>query len=405
MDGGLSDIRVLDISSGVAGAYATRLLGDYGADVVKIERPGTGDPARRRGPFQGNDPHPEKSGLFLFLNLNKRGVTLDLEAAAGRRLFTELVAAADVVVESFRPGYLDGLGLGYGSLSEITPHLVLCSVTEFGQTGPYRHLEASELIVNALTPQMYGNGPPGREPYKPYGDSASYFVGVMAATSLLAAVWGAKVDGVGEHIDLSMVEAFGTTVAHSLSAMGYSYTGSEGPRMPATGSGLIQGTYPTADGYFIPWLAHGYMDRIIRWIDTPEHPYPALRDPKWLELSTQGDQAAKEEFDGIFYDYLTNRPKLEVWTEAHRAGFIGAPVFTPADIADDPVYDERGLYTEVDHPVMGRVRVRGRHGIMERSPFEARRPAPLLGEHNEEIYRELGYHPEALVVLAEQGII
>jgi len=404
MSGGLSDLRILDLSTGVAGSFATRLMADLGADVVKIESP-AGDPLRHRGPFPGDIPHPERSGLFLALNLNKRGVTLDVATASGRRILGGLVAEADAVVESFPPGRLDAWGIGYDSLAAANPSIVVCSITPFGQTGPYRDLPGSELVVNAFTPQMYGTGPPQRPPHKPYGDSASFFVGVMAATSVLAAVWGARTDGVGEHIDLSMVECFGTTVAHSLAAMGYSYTGEEGYRMPAAGAGLIQGTYPTADGYFIPWLAHGYMDRIIDWLDRPGHPYPALRDPRWLDLSTQGDPAAKEEFDAIFYDYLSSRSKLEVWEECHDAGFIGAPVFTPADIVEDPVYNEREMYVDVEHPAMGTVKVRGRHGIFGRSGFELRQPAPLLGEHNAEVYGELGFTPADLVALAEQGVV
>lgn len=405
MSGGLSDIRILDLSTGVAGPFATRLMADLGADVVKIEQPGTGDSLRGRGPFPGDVPHPEASGMFLALNLNKRDITLDVSTAAGRRILGGLVSAVDAVVESFPPGLPDEWGIGYASLSAANPAVVVCSITPFGQTGPYRDRAWTELVVNALTPQMYGNGPPERAPHKPYGDTASFFAGAMAATSVLAAVWGARRDGVGEHIDLSMVECFGTTVAHSLAAMGYSYTGMEGYRMPAAGAGLIQGTYPTADGYFIPWLAHGYMDRIVNWLDQPSHPYPALRDPKWLDLSVQGDPAAREEFDAIFYDYLTSRSKLEVWEECHAAGFIGAPVFTPEDIVEDPVYNERDLFVDVEHPVMGRVKVRGRHGIFERSGFELRRSAPLLGEHNVDVYTELGLTREDLVSLREQGVI
>ena len=162
MEQPLSDVRVLDLTWYITGPYCTKLLADYGADVIKVEPPGGGDPARRLGPFLNDDPHPEKSGLFLHLNTNKRGITLNIECETGKRIFKELVKKADILVESFPPRVMPSLGLGYETLEKINPMLVMTSITDFGQTGPYRDFKGSELIYQGLGGPMYTTGTPDR---------------------------------------------------------------------------------------------------------------------------------------------------------------------------------------------------------------------------------------------------
>ena len=160
----LADVRVLDFTWYIAGPYCTKLLADYGADVIKVERPGLGDPSRRMGPFPQDVPNPEKSGLFLHLNTNKRGITLNLKTALGRRIAEQLARRADVVVESFSPGVMASLGLGYAALEKLNHAVVMTSVSNFGQTGPYRDFQMSELVLSAMGTSMKTCGQPDREP-------------------------------------------------------------------------------------------------------------------------------------------------------------------------------------------------------------------------------------------------
>lgn len=163
-DQALSDIKVLDFSHLIAGPYCTKLLADYGAEVTKVERPNTGDGSRRLGPFPGDEPNGEKSGLFLHLNTNKRGITLDLKTAAAREIVFQLVQETDLVVESFRPGTMASFGLDYPTLKEVNPRLVMTSVSNFGQTGPYRDYKGSEIIFYGMGGEMYSTGSRSSKP-------------------------------------------------------------------------------------------------------------------------------------------------------------------------------------------------------------------------------------------------
>ena len=163
---GLGQFRVLDLSTGISGPFAARLFGDYGSDVIKIESPSMGDPSRRLGPFHHDEPHPEKSLSYFYLNNNKRGITLNLETAQGREIFKEMLKKADGLIESYDPGYLDSLGLGYGEMEQINPRLVVTSITPFGQSGPYRDFQGNDLLYQAMGGIMYTSGAYGREPLK-----------------------------------------------------------------------------------------------------------------------------------------------------------------------------------------------------------------------------------------------
>ena len=188
----LADIRVMDLTHGIAGPYCTKLLADFGADVVKVERPVTGDFTRHLGPFPQDVPHPEKSGLFLHLNTNKRSVILDLKTAKGVEVLKELARGADILVESFRPGVMAGLGLDYGTLKRVNPRLVMTSVSNFGQTGPYRDYRASELVLFGMGGRMNASGLPERYPLKLGGDHVQYQAGNVAAMATMFAFYAAQ---------------------------------------------------------------------------------------------------------------------------------------------------------------------------------------------------------------------
>jgi len=191
----LSDLKILDLTQYIAGPYCTKMLADYGAQVLKIERPGTGDGSRSLGPFQGDEPHPEKSGVFFFLNCNKKGITLNLKDPLGRKIFLDLVKEVDVLVESYRPGTMARFGLDYESLTRIHPGLVMASISNFGQTGPYKDFTATDLILTAMGNEMYSHGLPELPPLKNPLTRDLMAMGGSAATGIMGAFYGARWKG------------------------------------------------------------------------------------------------------------------------------------------------------------------------------------------------------------------
>ena len=196
----LSDVKVLDLTWHTAGSYCTKLLADYGADVTKVEKPGEGDPVRRIGPFLNDKPHPEKSGAFLHLNTNKRGITLNLKSEWGKRVIKELVKDVDVLVESFSPGVMERLGLGYETLEKINPKLIMTSISNFGQWGPYRDFKLSELVLSSMGWSQNSCGLPDRYPLKEGWTTKQYQGGLMAALATIMAFLTQRAEGIGQHI-------------------------------------------------------------------------------------------------------------------------------------------------------------------------------------------------------------
>ena len=207
----LSDLRILDLSTGIAGGYCTKLLADYGAEVVKVEMPGTGDPLRQSGPFPEDDPDVERGLLHWYLNANKRGITLDVINPAGRTILQRLLAHFDVVVESFPPAHAQELKLSYRALRNDQSDLIWLSITPFGQTGPYADYKANDLLIQAASAWLYMGGLPDREPMKTGGCISHYITGTYGALAVLAAWTSLKSGGTGQHIDLSAMEALQST--------------------------------------------------------------------------------------------------------------------------------------------------------------------------------------------------
>jgi crotonobetainyl-CoA:carnitine CoA-transferase CaiB-like acyl-CoA transferase len=222
----LSDVKVLDLTWHIAGPYCTKLLADFGADVIKIERPGEGDPARKMGPFPHGKAHPERCGLFLHLNTNKKGITLNLKSHKGRKIFKELVKFVDIVVESFSPRVMPSLGLSYENLKRVNPSLVMTSISNFGHNGPYRDFKASEIVEYAMGGEMYSTGIEGREPLKLGGNVVQYQAGTIAAVATMGALFAARYQGVGQHVDVSIMETQAGTVDRRLQhLLAYAYGG------------------------------------------------------------------------------------------------------------------------------------------------------------------------------------
>jgi crotonobetainyl-CoA:carnitine CoA-transferase CaiB-like acyl-CoA transferase len=400
----LADLKVLDLTHYIAGPYCTKLLADYGAEVIKIERPDGGDPARRYGPFPHDEPHPEKSALFLHLNTNKRGITLNLKSSAGKDVFMELVRQADVVVENFSPRVMPSLGLSYKTLEELNPRLVMTSISNFGQTGPYRDYKAQDILIYAMGGPMHQTGVADREPIKMAGNLMQYHTGTMAATATLVGVYGAQRQGIGQHIDMSLFETHaGTVDRRSTFLMAYAHTGDEARRQDSGAQGMLpRGIYPCQDGYICIHVATEWWPRLAQMLECPA----LLTDPRFATPAGRMQVEHQGEFDALFYPWLLERTKQEIMERAQAARVLATAVNTPEDVIKDRHFRARQFFVEVSHPDAGCVTQPGPPFRMAETPWRIRRCAPRLGQHNEEIYAGmLGLSREELLVLRELGVI
>ncbi|MDP2954716.1 MAG: CoA transferase [Chloroflexota bacterium] len=395
----LSGIRVLDVTHHIAGPYATKLLADFGAEVIKVERTGQGDPARRMGPFFKDDPHPEKSGLFLNLNTSKKGVTLNLKSKAGVGLFLELAKQCHAVVESFRPGVMERLGLGWDALEKVNPRLVFTRLSSFGQTGPYRGFKSTELVSLAMGSPMYRMGEPDREPVKFAGNSGQYLAGCYAAAATLGALYGARLRGKGGTVDVSMMESFINWAGRYM--VMYIYSREVPGRLGYRREGMYpHGYFPTSDGYAgisASYLRH--WPRVVRLLNMPE----LLEDPRFKTPAARMQH--HDDFDAIWYPWLMDRTKQEIFHACQEHHCPAGPVYNTADLVQDPHYKIRGFFTDIEHPMTGVVTYPGAPFKMARTPWRTGR-APLLGEHNQEVYEGLlGHSGDDLAKLKERGVI
>jgi crotonobetainyl-CoA:carnitine CoA-transferase CaiB-like acyl-CoA transferase len=388
----LDDLTILDLTHHIAGPYATKLLADFGANVIKVEPPG-GDIARQLGPFQGNEPHPEKSGTFFFLNTNKRSVVLDLKTSAGREALGAIARKADLVVESFAPGTLERLGIGFDFFKTINPSLPLVSISNFGQDGPYRDYRLSDLTLYAFAGEMYSMGETDREPVKMAGTAALFESGAAAAVAMMGAIFASKRHGIGQHVDVSLAEThFGGVDRRHATAIAFQFSGRKTLRLASHGGGMPGGIYPCADGYVDFTNAGLYPDRVRDMVGNPEW----MDDPRYNDPAQRLNPAVIEEWNANFIVWCLERTKREIWAEARRARVLCGPMFTMEDLFTDPHFRERGFWAKATHPVMGEVTLPGRPLIMEKGGWQLHRAAPLLGQHTAEVLAEVGFDPAAV---------
>lgn len=402
MTGPVDGVRILDLTTGIAGPYATKLLADYGADVVKVEPPG-GDFSRALGPFPGDEPHPEKSGTFLYFNTNKRSAVLNLKCPGARDVFGRLVDSADVVVENFRPGVLDRLGVGWDFIRERKPGISLVSITNFGQESPYRDYKGTEITLYGFGGEMYSMGVSEREPSKMFGTAAMVESGSSAAGAVMASLFVSAQQGIGQHVDFAIVDShFGGADRRHVSAVVYEFSGRRTPRVPIDSRGILRGVYPCADGYVEFSGAGTRLDRFATMLGEDGE---WLRDPKWAEPGALLDAANSEEFDGNFYPWLLTHTKREIWELARQARVLCGPLFTVQELVEDEHFRSRGFWQRVNHPAAGEFEMPGRPFIMNDSPWELRRPAPLLGEHTDDVLREVGFDDAGIRALRSEGVV
>jgi len=407
--------RVLDLTD-EKGLYCGQLLGNLGADVIKIEKPG-GDPVRNIGPFFHNIPDPEKSFLWFAFNTNKRGVTLNIETADGRGIFKKLVKTADVIVESFPPGYMDELGLGYSEVEKINPGIVMTSITPFGQTGPYKDYKASDLVCWAMGGLLFVTGDSDRPPMHVSHIPFAFLLASMdGALSTAIALYWRGASGEGQYIDVSIQDSVSKTawMIHEF----WQVTGNEFQRgsshyhVPQS-EVTLNLVWPAKDGHVTYMIYTGSFGaaenkRLVEWLDDEGIADDFLKGIDWPNLDWRGK--SREEAERI-QDYLArlfqSKTKAELLEEALKRRVMVQPVSSPRDIMEHPQLEARDYWQKLDHADLGTtLSYPSRFCLLPETPCKLWRRAPVIGEHNQEIYqKELGFSSEELVALKQAGII
>ncbi len=412
--GPLTGIRVLELSD-EKGQFCGKLMADLGADVIKIEPPG-GQNTRSIGPFLADIPNRERSLSFWHYNTSKRGITLNLESLDGRRLFRDLAGMADVILETLPPGHLGGLGLGYEQLSEGNPGLIMCSLTPFGQSGPWRDFLSSDLLHMAAGGQMASSGydqddVPDAPPIAPGGGNAWHIAGHYAYIGILAALYYRDMSGEGQYIDTSIHEACAVTTEGAIAiylsngSVVQRHTGRHASpdmstriQLAAKGGDWVNVTRSGSN------LTPARLKVLAEWMD--EHGLAQdLLDEKYY--STESILENAFHITEVMADFFVQMPQAEIWQGGQERDFPWGGVRTLDDIMGDPHLEERNFFVQVEHPELGQsFTYPGAAAIYNGSPWTISRRAPLIGEHNQEVLcGELGVSQSELNLLAESGVV
>ncbi len=405
----LSPYRVLDLTN-ENGYFCGKILGDLGADVIKVEPP-EGDPGRNVGPFYRGHRDRDKSLFFFAYNTNKRSITLNIQTHEGQEIFKRLAKTADFVVESFPPGTLDKIGLGYAVLKGLHPRVIMVSITPFGQDGPYKDWKASDIVAIAMGGLSHITGSPDRPPARVGVDQAHAIAGAQAAMGAMIAHTYRQTTGEGQHVDTSTQESAvlsALTVPQAWDLQKFIWP-REGAYMSRARK-RVRHLWPCKDGYIawrvftgglgvktralVDWMkSHGKADELaeVNWQETDLLTVPEEKFYHWQEL---------------FGKFFQTRTKAELCREALARGIVLIPASTPKDLLADPQLDAREYWEEVDHPEL-EMRMTYPGALYKSSEIEWKfRRAPLIGEHNQEIYEEeLGFTKERLAALKESGVI
>lgn len=393
----MAGVKVIDLTHHIAGPYATKLLADFGADVLKIERPG-GDPARRLPPFYHDEPGSEKSLSFLYLNTNKRSITLNLKSEPGRSILMDLLADADAVVENFAPRVMPSLGLDLDTLRQHNPKLVIASVSNFGQTGPWRDFRATEIVEYALGGLMYIFGAYDREPLKHALHQAQFKAGTNLASGTLMALYHQRLTGQGQQVDVSIQESIASALRDVTN--NYTYTGAVRRRQP-NHTGDLTRLRAISDGYVLPNPGMGATldwKVLVDFLEAPE-----LDDERFDNASARLENA--EALGDILDQIFAAKQKQEIFYAAHQKRFIYGVIDSPEETLDNPQIQARGYYVPVEHPDLGEITFPGAPFLMSGSPWAVTDAAPRLGEHTGAVLGDLGYSAQDLAWLRASEVI
>lgn len=412
--GPLDSTHVLDLTDEI-GFLCGKILGDLGAEVIKVEPPG-GASSRRHGPYVDDEPDPERSLYWEAYNNNKKGITLDVTSSDGRVLFEELVETADFLVESYEPGFLDNLGLGYEDLEAVNPELVYVSITPYGQEGPYSNFRASDIELMGMSGCMSVTGEADREPLRVSIPQSYKWAGMTGAMGALVAHYSRVLTGEGQHVDTSSQAASIMALIHA--PMFPSFNGEnpqrEGPFISgrSTEGAKMRAIWPCKDGYLNFIIYGGKAGRhtnreLVDWMDEHDMAPDHLLEKDWssFEISsvTQEEIDEIEEPVGEFFETVT---KSEFFDQVLERRMLGYPVANAADIRDDDQLRERDFWTTVEHPEHGDVEYPGGFAMFSDASCDVRRPAPRIGEHNHQVLgEELDLDEATLEQLSSRGVI
>jgi CoA:oxalate CoA-transferase len=394
MPGPLHGIKVIDLTRVLAGPFCTMTLADLGAEIIKIEKPGTGDDSRAFGPHL----HGE-SAYFMSINRGKKSLTLDLKAEKGREIFLKLVKDADVVVENFKPGVMKKLGLDYAALQKINPKLIYCASSGFGQTGPYSSRPAYDLIIQGMGGLMSITGPDASQPTKVGSSIADIFAGVFSAIGILSALYSRTHTGKGQMVDVAMLDCMVAILENAIAR----FTGSGIDPVP------IGNRHPSIAPFTSVRTSDGYIN------------IACGNDALWLklcEIIERPDLATDKRYESnrSRCDHMPDLlPQLNeamqkqpaaYWLKKLEEGHVPAgPINTISQVLSDPQVLARNMLLELAHPVAGMVKVPGSPVKLSDTPAEVRAPAPVLGQHNDEILASLGYSVQQIEGFRAEAVI
>jgi crotonobetainyl-CoA:carnitine CoA-transferase CaiB-like acyl-CoA transferase len=419
----LSGYRVLDLTEDGC-QICGKVLGDMGADVIKVEPPG-GSPTRKKGPFYHDDVHPEKSLFWMACNTSKRGITLDIEKTEGAALFKNLLTTADIVVENFPPGHMEHLGLGYADLCTVKPEVILTSITPFGQTGPLSHYKGSDIAVWAMGGMLGLCGDDDRPPVQHSHPQSYYHGGMQGAVGTMTALYHREMSGEGQHVDVSMQQAVTLTLMNAVEIgdllnLTHPRPFPDGtylnPRSEEYGPLLLGWRWECKDGH-ITWaqgLAGGAQQgmvrstgEIVKWMeedgvagDLPEY------DWSGFDTSTISQETVNHHIE-LFRPFFLTKTKREFMDRAASRGILLGAYQTTEDIAECPHLDGRDYFVDVEHPELNdTITYPGAWAKISKAPWRISRRAPLTGEHNEEIFEEeLGITKAKISIYKNREII
>ncbi len=383
----LEGLRILDLT-GREGHLCGRLLADLGAEVIKIEPP-QGDPARRAGPFAGDKPGSESSLSFINLNTNKKSVSLDLASKEGRQAYLGLVGSADAIIETYAPGLLEAWGLGYEALKKDNPGLVMVSITGFGLSGPHKDFKAPSIVCSAMGGVMSLCGFPDKPPLAEVQDVPYDLTAAFAAYGLLLALHHREQTGLGQQVEVSCQEVLAAQ-QHMLAnySSNDNFLARAGSRTPV-GGGMPYGVYPARDGFcHLVVISTSHWRSFVEWMGSPE----LFTDPMWDNRHLRVENM--EIIEPLTMDFTRQLSKAELFTQGQAHHITVGPINRPDEFTRDPHFRERGLETEVEHPAIGPHKILLSPFRMSSSPAELFRPAPLTGQHNEEVLKTNALTPE-----------
>ncbi len=397
----LEDVKVVEYGNLISAPYCGKLLADLGAEVIKVEEPGQGDIARKNGPFPGDIPESECSGLFLYLNTNKLGVTLSLEKATGREIFKKLVKNADILIEDTKPGKMAALGLGYSNLKSLNPSLVMTSITPFGQTGPYKDYKGCDLIGW----QMGGDGyvtprhasSVEQEPLRVV-QMASFVTGITAAVATMCALRVQRHTGLGQQVDVSQLEA--VLLSLGFFVMYWPYEHRNASRVARVAFAPI-GFFKCKDGWvFLNAIEPHHWQRLV----------DVMGNPDWANEELFKDTFARgqhwESLESLMAEWAIKHTTAELFEAAKAKKIPLAVVNSIAEVMESGQLKERGFFIDIEHSKVGKLTYPGAPYKFSETPWTIHKPAPLLGQHNEDVYcNQLGYTKRELVKMYEAGII